>query len=146
MVFCDFVVCIYLIFGESLLQLIEVFQLQYALVFQLMSLILDPRRFLIKWVWFQQSGCGQTNVWPSFLNSSPPPEKNPVWNPVWYFHCIILILISAFGPGWGGENLFSRRLACFWSTTPLKENSQINQVQVYHTVCNTFWVCSNIEL
>ncbi len=34
MVFCDFVVCIYLIFGESSLWLIEVLQLQYALVFQ----------------------------------------------------------------------------------------------------------------
>ncbi len=32
MVFCGFVVC--LIFGESSLQLIEVLQLQYALVFQ----------------------------------------------------------------------------------------------------------------
>ncbi len=36
---------------------------------RLMSLILDPRQFLIKWVWFQQNW-----VWSI-------KRKNPVWNP-----------------------------------------------------------------
>ncbi len=77
MLFCEFVVrIIYLIFGESSLQLIEVLQLQYALVFQLTSLILDPRRFLIKWVWFQQKWVWSNKrvvLLPKLF--SPPPEK-----------------------------------------------------------------------
>ncbi len=79
-----FVVCIYLIFCESSLQLIEVFQFAISISLpRLMSLILDLRQFLIKRVWFQQKGCDQTSVGgpPSFLNSPSLPEKNPVWNP-----------------------------------------------------------------
>ncbi len=78
MVFCDFVVCIYVIFGESSLQLIEIFQLQYTLVFQLMSLILDPRRFLIKWVWFQQKWVWSNKhvaLLPKLFLPPPPPQK-----------------------------------------------------------------------
>ena len=67
-----------LIFGESSLQLIEVLQLQLRISLpRLMSLILDPGQILIKWVWFQQSGCGQTTCvcTPPFLNSSPHQKK-----------------------------------------------------------------------
>ncbi len=76
MVFCEFVVCLYLIVGES-------FQLQYTLIFRdRCPLILDLRRFLIKWVWFQQNWVWSIkHVGPPLLPKLFPPlpqEKNPV--------------------------------------------------------------------
>ncbi len=79
-----------LIFGESSLQLIEVLQLQLRISLpRLMSLILDPGQILIKWVWFQQSGCGQTTCvcTPPFLNSSPhQKKKKPCMKPWLHYY------------------------------------------------------------
>ncbi len=43
---------------------------------RLMSLILDPRQFLIKWVWFQQKW-----LWSNKRVPPPPQKIYPVWNP-----------------------------------------------------------------
>ncbi len=48
----------------------------------LMSLILDPRQFLIKCVWFQQKWVwSNKRVCVCVVCAPPPPEENPVWNP-----------------------------------------------------------------
>ncbi len=68
MVLREFVVCIYLIVGESSLQLIEVLQLQYTLVFQgLVSLILDLRRFLLNGCGFRKMGVVNQTCGPPLL-------------------------------------------------------------------------------